>query len=172
MKNRKISTKDITEIGAMIAIIEVCKVALSFAPNIELTTFWIIMFSLFFGKKIYAVIPAFILIEGSFYGFGLWWLMYLYTWPLLVLLTKLFKKQESIVFWSVFSSLFGLSFGFWCSFPYFFMGLFSGGLRSGIIGQFTWWVAGIPWDVVHGIGNFILMFILYKPISKIIKAVV
>ena len=39
----KISIKDITLIAMMVAIIEVCKVTLSFLPNIEVTTFWLIM---------------------------------------------------------------------------------------------------------------------------------
>ena len=48
----KLSAKDITLIGLMVAIIEVCKVLMKDLPNIELTTFWIIMFTLYFGKKI------------------------------------------------------------------------------------------------------------------------
>lgn len=35
-----------------------------------------------------------------------------------------------------------------------------GGLRAG----FTWWVAGIPWDITHGVGNFVLMLVLYRPV--------
>ena len=69
-KTSSLSIKDITLIGMMVAIIEVSKVTLAHLPNIELTTFWIIMFSLYLGKKIYYTIPAFILIEGIIYGFG------------------------------------------------------------------------------------------------------
>lgn len=169
LKN-KITGKDIAYIALMIALIEVCKMSLSFLPNVELTSFWIIMFMLFMGRKTYIGIPAFILVEGCIYGFGLWWLMYLYAWPLLALITWLFRKVDSGLFWSMVSSIFGLSFGFLCSFPYFFIGLSSGGLRAGFVNQFTWWVAGIPWDIVHGIGNFVLMFILYKPVSKVMKS--
>ena len=91
MKMKKITVRDITLIGMMVAVIEVCKAALSFLPNIELTTFWLILFTLYFGRKILLVIPVFILIEGCIYGFGLWWVMYLYMWPLLVLLVWIFK---------------------------------------------------------------------------------
>ena len=127
------------------------------------------MFMLLYGKKTCLVIPAFILLEGCLYGFGLWWVMYLYAWPLLAFITWLFRKQNSVLFWSVVSSVFGLSFGYLCSIPYFFIGLASGGLKSGFTTQFTWWVAGIPWDIVHGIGNFIIMFALYKPISQVMR---
>lgn len=153
----------------MIAIIEVCKACLSFLPNIELTTFWIIMFTIYFRKRILAVIPAFILLEGAIYGFGLWWIMYLYIWPLLALIAWIFRKQESWMFWSVLSCLFGLSFGFLCSFPYFVIGFINSGVHAGFVSGFTWWVAGIPWDIVHGVGNFVLMAALFVPINNVMK---
>lgn len=171
MKEKSIPAKDIASIAIMISLIEVCKVALSFLPNIELTSFLIIMYMRFYGKKMIYIIPAFILIEGCIYGFGLWWIMYLYAWPLLALVTWIFKKQDSALFWSVISSVFGLAFGFLCSFPYFFIGLTSGGVRSGLAAQFSWWVAGIPWDIVHGVGNFVIMLVLYKPISVAMKRI-
>lgn len=164
-------TKDICLIGIMVAVIEVCKATLTFLPNIELTTFWLIMFTLFFGKKVAFVVPVFILIEGCLYGFGSWWIMYLYTWPLLVLVTWIYRKQESLWFWSVLSAVFGLLFGFFCSIPYYVLGAIDGGLRGGLYAGFSWWVAGIPWDLVHGISNFVLMVVLYKPVRVIMKKV-
>lgn len=164
-------TKDICLIGIMVAVIEVCKATMTFLPNIELTTFWLIMFTLFFGKKVGFVVPVFILIEGCLYGFGSWWIMYLYTWPLLVLVTWIYRKQESLWFWSVLSAVFGLLFGFFCSIPYYVLGAIDGGLRGGLYAGFSWWVAGIPWDLVHGISNFVLMVVLYKPVRVIMKKV-
>ena len=166
---KRIKTIDVVWIAMMVTIIEVCKWALSFLPNIELTSFWIIIFSIYFGRRIYWAIPVFILVEGFMYGIGLWWIMYLYTWPILVIVTRMLRKVDSVIFWSVISSVFGLMFGFFCSIPYYIIGFASGGFLSGLSAGFTWWVAGIPWDVVHGIGNFVLMFVLYKPISAVIK---
>ena len=45
---KKLTIGDIALMGVMVAVIEVCKVALNFLPNIELTSFWIIMFTLLF----------------------------------------------------------------------------------------------------------------------------
>lgn len=164
---KKLTVKDITLFAMMLAVIEVSKLALSFLPNIELTTFWIIIFTLFFKERIIPVIPAFILIEGVIYGFGLWWFMYLYIWPFLALMTYLFRKNKSVIFWSVFSSVFGFLFGFLCSFPYIIIGALEGGIKNGITYAFSWWVAGIPWDIIHGVGNFFLMLALYVPIIKV-----
>lgn len=162
-EGKKISTKDIAIIGALIAVLETTKLALSPIPNVELTTLLVVLFSLYFGKKIYFAIPAFILIEGCLYGFGLWWIMYAYIWPFLAILARIFHKQKSTWFWAVLTGAYGLLFGAMCSIPYFFIG--------GVKMAFTWWVAGIPYDILHGISNFILCLILFNPLSKILFTV-
>lgn len=170
-RTSKLTIKDIALIGVMVAVIEVSKFALSYLPNIELTSFWLILFTLFFGWKIALVVPVFIFIEGSIYGFGLWWVMYLYAWPLLVLLVWIFRRRESVWFWSILSGAFGLCFGLLCSIPYVVIGATDGGIRSGLYAGFTWWVAGIPWDIVHCAGNFIIMLVLYKPIRAVMRKI-
>lgn len=171
MKKRKLTIADITTIGVMVAVIEVCKMTLLSIPNVELTSFWIILFTLYFGWRMLFVIPVFILIEGSMFGFGIWWVMYLYAWPLLSLLAWFGRKQDSAVYFSILSGAFGLFFGLLCSIPYFFIGLTDGGVVNGIRTALTWWVAGIPWDIVHGISNFVLMMILYRPVKMVMNKV-
>lgn len=162
-----LTIKEIALMGMMVAVIEVCKMALAFLPNIELTTFWLIMFTLFFGWRIVFIVPVFILIEVSMYGLQLWVLMYAYIWPFLVLQAFLFRKQKSVLFWSLLSGFFGLFFGMLCAIPYVVIGAAGNSLRTGLTAGFTWWIAGIPWDLVHGIGNFCLMLVLYVPVRKL-----
>ena len=35
--------------------------------------------------------------------------------------------------------------------------------------MFAWWVAGIPFDLIHGISNFAIMLALYRPISNLLR---
>lgn len=168
----RLSVRDIAQIGIMVAIIEVSKLVLSGLPNIELTSFWLIMFTLYFGWRIVAVVPVFILVEGAIYGMHLWWIMYLYAWPLLVFVTWLLRKKASALLFAIVSGIFGLCFGALCAIPYFFIGLSSGGISSGITSAVTWWIAGIPWDFVHCIGNFVIMLVFYKPVGRAMKWVV
>lgn len=161
--------KDIAHIGVMVATIEAAKLAMSFLPNIELVTFLIILYTLFLGGKIFYALAVFVLIEGLLYGFGIWWIGYLYIWPLLALLTLLFRKQNSVLFWSTVSAVFGLTFGVLLTPPTIIIGIADGGLASGLRSGFAWWVAGIPWDILHGISNFILMLVLYTPIRRILE---
>lgn len=170
-RGKRLAIGDIALMGMMVAVIEACKAAMAVLPNIELTSFWIIMFTLLFQWRILFVIPVFILVEGAIYGFGLWWIMYLYAWPLLALAAYLCRKQESVWFWSILSAMFGFSFGFLCALPYVAIGAADSGIRGGLYAGFTWWVAGIPFDITHGIGNFVLMAVLYKPVRLAMKRV-
>ena len=169
--NSRLTIKDITIMALMVAIIEVCKFALAHIPNVELTSFWIIMFTLYFGTRIFYIIPVFILIEGAVYGIHLWWIMYLYAWPLLALVTRAFSRVDSAFFWAIVSGAFGLLFGLLCAIPYFFIGFAGGGLMQGLTQMLSWWVAGIPFDLLHGAGNFALMLVLYRPMSNLLRRI-
>ncbi len=166
---KRIAPKDIAVVGMMIAVIEVCKYALAGIPNVELTSFFIILFTLYLGNRIFYAIPAFILIEGVVYGFHLWWISYLYVWPLLAAVTLFVRKKNNIWVCAFLSCMFGLLFGFLCSFPYVFVGMAEGGIVNGFRAAFTWWIAGIPWDLVHGISNLVIMLVLYYPITKALQ---
>ena len=164
MKQNKTTAFDIALVALMVAVIEVFKFAMMGLPNIELTSFWLVLFSKNFGKKVYFVVPVFVLLEGIIFGFNLWWISYLYVWPLLVFVTRILNKNDSAIIWASVSAIFGLCFGAMCAIPYAFTGT---DLQSGLTLAFNWWVAGIPWDIAHCIGNFVLMMLLYKPLSQV-----
>lgn len=165
--------KDIAEVGLMIAMLEAAKLALGSLPNIELVSFLIIIFTLYFGKKTFFAIPAFIIIEVMIFGFNpLWVVAYCYVWPLLCLVTLLFKERPKSSFApALLSGFFGLFFGFLCSFPYLFITTGTNPTAS-LASAITWWIAGIPFDVIHGVSNFIIMLVLYVPVSRVLDRAV
>ena len=127
----------------------------------EPVTLLVILFTLFWEKRVAYILTAYLLLEGCFYGFGLWWVMYAYLWPLLALLTFLCRRQKSVWFWSLLSGAYGLFFGALCSIPYFLIG--------GPSMAFTWWVAGIPYDLVHCLSNGILCMVLFRPLNHVLN---
>lgn len=169
--SRRHVAQDVATVGLMIAVIEVCKLFMQGLPNIEMTSFLVILFTLRFGRLSLYAIPAFILIEGMIYGFGLWWVMYLYAWPLLALVVRAFARVDSAFFFATLSGLFGLLFGPLCAIPYFFIGFAGDGFSQGITQMFAWWVAGIPFDLIHGVSNFAIMLALYRPISNLLRRI-
>ena len=159
--NKSIFTvKDIATIGMMAAMLEAVKYALQSVPNVELVTLLIILFTLYLGPKILIAVWAFVGVECAVWGLGLWTVMYIYIWPILVLLTLLLRKQKDNWPFVVLSTCFGLFFGALCSIPYFFIG--------GPTTAFTWWVAGLPYDILHGISNGILALVLFAPLRKVL----
>ena len=99
--SRRSAAQDVATAALMAAAIEVCKLFMQSLPNIEMTSFLVILFTLRMGRPALYAIPVFVLIEGLVYGFGLWWIMYLYTWPLLAVLAWIFRKQDNVWFWSI-----------------------------------------------------------------------
>ena len=155
-KSFKLTVSDIALIGIMVATLKGGKLALSFLPNVEIVTLLIILYTLCFGPKVIYAIITFTCTETFLYGFNLWVIMYLYVWPLLALITYLCRKKTGTLFWSFLSAFFGLFFGAFCAIPYIF--------TSGPAGAFAWWIAGIPFDILHCISNFALTFVLFHPL--------
>ena len=171
MMNNNSKSKEVALAGMMIAVLVASKLALASLPNIELVSFLIILFTKKFGRKMLFVIPAYILIEIMIFGFDIMWVVaYCYIWPLLYLLIRLFGKNESPVSLSVLSGFFGLVFGFLCSFPYLFITTGTNPTAS-LASAITWWIAGIPYDVIHGISNFVIMLVLYVPVSRVFERI-
>ena len=172
MMKKTLSARDISRAALMIAVIEAAKLAMANLPNIELTSFLLIVFTLYFGSTTLFAIPAFIIIEILIFGFEIMWVCaYIYIWPLLYLIVRIFGKSKSVITLSVISGFFGLFFGFLCSFPYLFITTGTNPTAS-LSSAIAWWIAGIPFDLIHGISNFIIMLILYIPVTKVLDRII
>ncbi len=164
MTVKNITASDVAQIGIMSATLTVGKTAFAFLPNIEVVSLLIILYSIYFGKKTILAVYIFIVVECMIWGINIWSIIYLYSWPLLALVSTVFKNKNSIIFWSIFSAVFGLMFGALGSIVY----LFAGGFEA----AFAWWISGIPMDVIHCIGNFFIMLVLYKPLRNVFDKII
>ena len=155
--------RDIEVIGMMTATLEAAKTALAVLPNIELVSFLLIVYAAVFGKKTFAAAFAFTGVECLVWGMGLWVINYLYIWPVLVavILASAQKGGLNPISCAVISGGFGLGFGALCAIPYLFIG--------GPAMMVSWWIAGIPYDLIHGISNFFLCLVLFRPVYSVLK---
>lgn len=159
--NRSNKIKDIAVMGMMVAILEILKFALMALPNIEAVTLMIIIFTLYIGKKAFLVVTAFSLVECIIWGFGLWSIGYFYIWPILVLIVLIFRKNENSFFWAIIAGFYGLFFGAFFAVIYIF--------TSGIEAAISYWISGIPFDIIHCVGNFVITLVAFKPFNLLIK---
>ena len=142
------------------AILFAAQVGLSFLPNIELVTLLVVLYVQVWGKKAFFPIYLFVLLEGLFFGFGIWWVSYLYIWAIPAFLALLLRTR-SPVFWALINGAFGLCFGALCALPY----LVAGGPGA----VFGYFVSGIPYDIAHCAGNAVLCLVLYRPLQRILE---
>jgi energy-coupling factor transport system substrate-specific component len=137
-------------------VLAASKEALAFLPNFELVTLLLILFTLCFGRYVIGALGVFLLLEGLLYGFGLWWAMYLYVWPLLAGLAWLFRWMDRAWQWALLAGGYGLCFGSLCALAYLPLG--------GASMALAWAIAGLPFDFIHAGANFLLALVLYRPL--------
>lgn len=160
-KKKRLDAKDLVLMAFLTSLLFVGQVGMSFLPNIEVVSFLVILYTRFYKKKVFFIIYAFALLEGLTYGFGVWWFGYLYVWSILASLALLLKNQDSLGLWCALSGGFGLMYGFLFAIPYFIVGGFAAG--------FSYWIAGISFDLLHAGGNVIVMLLLYKPMTALFQ---
>ncbi len=155
----KLHLRDLTLLAMLAALMVSTQVALAVLPNVHLVGVLVIVTTLLFGwKALYAVL-TFAVLELLIYGAGMWVIHYFYVWPVMVLCALPFRRVESPWFWGIFAAIQGLTFGAQCSIPHFI----TGGWAAG----FSYWVAGIPFDLIHGASNFVLGALLVVPLTAL-----
>ena len=128
------------------------KVAMMALPNIEPVSLFVMLFAVTFGRKALYPIYVYVVLEFVLYGLNLWSINYLYIWAILALAAWLFRKMTTPFGWALLSGAFGLFFGMLCAPVY----LFTGGPAFAV----SWWISGIPYDLLHCAGNFFIALIL------------
>lgn len=153
--------RKLTRIALLSAILYVSKIALEFVPNVELVSLLTIVYTLVFGWEAILIVTVFNMFELIQWGFGTWWVSYLYAWPILVAITMALKKvvREEFLVWSIVSGIYGLLFGSLFAIVY---------IPIDTTYALTYWISGLPWDVAHCVANFIVMLILGKPLYKLL----
>ena len=110
-----------------------------------------------YGAK--ALYPAFgfALLEIALYGAGLWNLMYLYVWPIAVLMALPIRQSRSRALWAAPCGAARPLFRRAVRHPVSFS---SADGRWRLRGGFP----GIPYDVIHCVSNAVLTFVLLPPL--------
>ena len=134
------------------------KFVLQHLPNLELVSLLLMVYTRKFGVWTFIPVYIFVGLEIAVYGINIWNVMYLYVWAILVLLCLPLRRVEKGWPFALLSGAFGLLFGVLCSIPYFF--------SFGAEFALSWIISGLPFDAVHGGGNFLLALLLYTPLSK------
>lgn len=164
LKNKKnvINAKDITLIALMTTILFVQEQALTFIPNVQLTVFFLILYSKKFGLyKTSIICLIHVLLDNFVMGsFNLIYMPFMFLgWIIIpISLNTIFKRANSNIILAFLGVLFSLIYSWVYIIP------------NCIIMQvdlLTYLMADLIWEILLVTSSFLTILLLYEPCSKI-----
>ena len=160
MDKKKLALGELILFGILGALVFAMKVVMAALPNIEPVSLCLLVFGAVFGWKALYPCYVYVVLEILCFGLGTWNICYLYVWAILALVAWLMRNQQHPLVWALISGVFGLLFGALCAPVYVFTGGWSFAL--------SWWVSGIPFDLLHCAGNFAMALVLFVPLRRLL----
>lgn len=169
MKNLKFQRLADAIIFSMLGtIMFISKILMEALPNIHFVGMLTVVYTIVYRKKALIPIYIYVLINGLYAGFSPWWIPYLYIWTVLwaviMILPKNMNKKIAVPVYSVVCALHGLFFGILYAPAQALM--FHLDLKAAL----TWVISGIPFDILHTVGNF-AAGLLIVPLAEALKKV-
>lgn len=137
------------------------KFSMAALPNIEPVTLSLLVFGAVFGWKALLPTYVYVMLEILCFGIGTWNICYLYVWTIPVGIAVGLRTMEQPLGWAVASGAFGLLFGALCAVVDVFIGGFGYAVSK--------WISGIPFDLAHCAGNFVIALVLFQPLRKLLE---
>ena len=160
-KKKGLPLGEVVLFGMLGAMTFALQVAMAPLPNIEPVSLLVMLFAAVFGWKSLYTVYVFVVMEVLFHGLGIWNINYLYVWTILAVAALMLRKMESPLGWAILSAVFGMCFGALCG----IVDVFIGGFSYAV----TKWISGIPFDLLHCGGNFVLALVLWKPLRNLLE---
>ena len=160
-KKKGLSLGETVLFGMLGALTFALQVVMAPLPNIEPVSLLVMLFAVIFGWKSLYCVYTFVVMEILFHGIGLWNINYLYIWTVLAVAAMALRKMDSVFGWALLSGVFGLCFGALCGIVDVFIGGFGYAAAK--------WVSGIPFDIAHCAGNFVIALVLFKPLRELLE---
>ena len=161
MRASKLTLREVVLFGVLGALTFALKMCMAALPNIEPVSLFVLVFAVVFGWKALYPTYVYVAMELLTWGPGTWNVNYLYIWAILAVAALLLRKMEHPLSWAMLSGVFGLAFGALCA-P---VDVVIGGLSFAV----SKWISGIPFDVAHCIGNFVITMLLFKPLRALLE---
>lgn len=165
-KRLKLTIFEMTLFAMFGAMMFISKIMMEFLPNIHLLGMLTVLLTVVYRKKALVPIYIYVLLNGVYSGFNMWWVPYTYIWTILwavvMLLPKNMGRKTQMIVYPLVCAVHGLCFGTLYAPAQAVM--FSLSFEQTI----AWIVAGFPFDIIHAVGNLILGMFIY-PLSNLLK---
>lgn len=164
-KKAKLTIFEMVLFSMFASMMFISKIVMEFLPNIHLLGMFVMLLTVVYRKKALIPIYLFVLLQGIYGGFAVWWFPYLYVWTVLwavtMLLPQNMNKKVCMIVYPLVCCLHGLCFG-----------ILYAPIQAMVFGftfkqTVAWVVAGFPFDITHAVGNLVLGTLVY-PLSILI----
>lgn len=167
MQNKtRISVFELALFGIYGAMMVASKYLAEILPNVHPLAMFTVLFTVVYRAKALIPIYVFVFLSGLWAGFSIWWVPYLYLWTILwavaMLIPKNISKWLGYIVYPIICALHGFLYGI--LYAPFQAIIFHYSMEQTV----TWLIAGIPYDVLHGISNFAMGFLVW-PLAQVIR---
>lgn len=162
----KTNAKEVALFGMLGALMYMSKMLMEIFPNVHLLGVFTVAITVVYRHKALYPIYVYVFINGLMAGFNMWWVPYLYIWTILWGATMLLPQEmptkvKPIVYMTI------------CGVHGFLFGTLYAPAQAIMFGydfdtMLKWIVAGLPWDFIQGVGNFVCG-ILIVPIIVVLR---
>jgi len=159
-QKKGLRVRDIVLFGLLGGLMFAAKMVMAGFMNIEPVSLLVMVYASTLGRKALYPIYVYVGLEYATWGFGLWNVGYIYVWLVLALAAWLLRDMEFAFGWALLSGVFGLCFGLLFTPIYL--------VSTGWAYTVSWWVSGIPVDLLHCGANFVIALVLFKPMRKLL----
>lgn len=166
-KNR-LAVQDMVIFAMLGALLLIGKILFEPLPNIHPLASLIGVYTVTYREKALIPIYVYVILQGLFSGFNMWWIPYTYIWTclwaLFMIIPRNIAKTRALYIYPLICALHGILFGtLYAPAQALIFGLnFSGMIK--------WIVAGLPFDLLHAGGNFVAGF-LVLPLSNVLTKI-
>ena len=165
-KRRISNARELCIFAMLGTVMYISKIVMESLPNIHLLGVLTIVYTIVYRRRALIPIYIYVMLNGLFAGFNLWWLPYTYIWTLLwgiaMLLPQNMPRKLAIPVYSAICGIHGFAFGMLYAPAQAMMYGFS--FKTTI----AWIVSGLPFDIIHGISNLCLG-LLIVPLAEILS---
>ena len=163
----KLTNREVAIFAVLGAIMCSTKLAMEIIPNVHLLGVFVVAFTVKYRAKALIPIYLYVISNGFREGFELFgWLPETYIWFILwmmvMLLPKKMPKRVAPIVYMIVAGLHGLAFGT------LYAPVYAALTGFGWDRIWMWIVAGLPFDIIHAISNFILGTLIV-PIITILR---
>ena len=147
----RLTTREIAVFAMLGAVMYASKMLMEVLPNVHLLGTFVVAFTVVYRKKALYPIYIYVILNGIFSGFA--------TWGAVMLLPRhMPKKVRPLVYMTV------------CAAHGFLFGTLYAPAQAVLFGlsfrgMIAWIVAGLPWDMIHGVSNFMCGMLIVPVIT-------